>query len=100
MCINFNDNQGKKMNIIAETLGYIAGICTAIVFLPQTIQTIKEKNVDGLSLMTYVIYCIGMVSWILYGLYLKSVQMVVFNLISLTFALIVLNIIIKQRNKS
>lgn len=88
------------MNIIAETLGYIAGICTAIVFLPQTIQTIKEKNVDGLSLMTYVIYCIGMVSWILYGLYLKSVQMVVFNLISLTFALIVLNIIIKQRNKS
>lgn len=88
------------MNIIAETLGYIAGICTAIVFLPQTIQTIKEKNVEGLSLMTYVIYCIGMVSWILYGLYLKSVQMVVFNLISLTFALIVLNIIIKQRNKS
>ncbi|MBR1398746.1 MAG: SemiSWEET transporter [Alphaproteobacteria bacterium] len=85
------------MNIIGELLGYVAGICTAVVFLPQTIQTIKEKNVDGLSLLSYVIYCIGMISWILYGIYLHSVQMIVFNAISLFFAVIVLYMIIAHK---
>lgn len=85
------------MNIIGELLGYIAGICTAVVFLPQTIQTIKEKNVNGLSLLSYVIYCIGMISWILYGIYLHSVQMIAFNAISLFFAIIVLYMIIAHK---
>ena len=88
------------MDIIAEALGYLAGICTAIVFLPQTIQTIKTRNVNGLSLSTYIIYCIGMISWILYGIYLKSVQMMLFNAISLFFAAIVLYLIVADKKKS
>lgn len=87
------------MNIFFETLGYLAGICTAIVFLPQTIQTIKDKNVSGLSLGTYIIYCVGMISWILYGSYLRSVQMIFFNAISLVFALIILYMIVKNSKK-
>lgn len=85
--------------LLGEILGYLAGICTAIVFLPQTIQTIKSKNVDGLSLFTYIIYVIGMVSWILYGAYLKSIQMIFFNGVSLFFALIIVYMIIKCKTK-
>lgn len=88
------------MEIIGEALGYLAGICTAIVFLPQTIQTIKDRNVSGLSLSTYIIYCVGMVSWILYGIYLHSVQMMLFNSISLFFAAIILYLIIKNKQNS
>lgn len=84
---------------IGEFLGYLAGVCTAIVFLPQTIQTIKSKNVSGLSLVTYIIYCVGMVSWISYGVYLHSVQMILFNAISLVFALIILYMIIMAKIK-
>ena len=87
------------MEFIGEILGYLAGICTAIVFLPQTIQTIKTKNVEGMSLITYIIYCIGMVSWILYGVYLSSIQMILFNAISLFFALIILYMIIVHKTK-
>ena len=47
------------MQIIGEFLGYLAGICTAVVFLPQSLQTIKTKDVTGLSLSTYIIYCVG-----------------------------------------
>ena len=87
------------MGILGEFLGYLAGICTAIVFLPQTIQTIKSKDVKGLSLVTYIIYCIGMLSWISYGIYLNSVQMILFNAISLFFALIILYMIIANKTK-
>ena len=85
------------MEIIGEALGYLAGVCTALVFLPQTIQTIKDRQVDGLSLPTYVIYCIGMLSWIFYGVYLGSIQMILFNTISLFFAAIVLYLIIAEK---
>ena len=84
---------------LGEFIGYLAGVCTAIVFLPQTIQTIKSKNVSGLSLVTYIIYCIGMLSWISYGVYLHSVQMILFNAISLVFALIILYMIIIDKIK-
>ena len=87
------------MGFIGEFLGYLAGICTAIAFLPQTIQTIKTKNVEGMSLFTYVIYCTGVVSWILYGVYLSSIQMILFNAISLFFALIILYMIIVHKTK-
>lgn len=85
------------MHIIGELLGYIAGICTAIVFLPQSIRTLKTKDVKGLSLSTYIIYNIGMLSWIFYGIYLHSVQMIIFNGISFVFASIILYLIITQK---
>lgn len=85
------------MRFIGEFLGYLAGICVAVAFLPQTLKTIKDKNVKGLSLVSYIIYCTGIVAWILYGAYLNSVQMVVFNGISLIFAGAVLYMIIRYK---
>ena len=82
------------MEIFGELIGYVAGICTAVTFMPQSIKTIKERDVKGLSLASYVIYFIGLVSWIIYGLYLHSVQMILFNSIALIFACIILYMII------
>lgn len=78
--------------------GYIAGICTATCFLPQTIRTIKTKDVNGLSLLSYLIYALGMLCWTLYGLYLNSIQMILFNTPSLLFALVIIAEIIWQRH--
>ena len=87
------------MNIIAETLGYIGGFCLAFAFFPQTMKTIKKRDVKGLSMTTYIIYCIGIMSWILYGISLGSIQMVLFNLISLFFAATILCLIILNKKK-
>jgi len=85
------------MHILGEFLGYLAGVCVAVAFLPQTLKTIKDKDVRGLSLISYIIYCTGIISWVLYGLYLGSIQMIVFNAISLVFAGIVLYMIIRYK---
>ncbi|MBQ9034448.1 MAG: SemiSWEET transporter [Alphaproteobacteria bacterium] len=83
--------------MIGEILGYVAGICTAIVFLPQSIRTLKTKDVKGLALSTYIIYNIGMLCWILYGIYLHSAQMIIFNSISFIFSSIILYMIVTQK---
>ena len=85
------------MNFVGEFLGYLGGICMAVAFLPQSLKTIKNKDVAGLSLLSYIIYCTGIVSWIVYGFYLGSTQMIVFNLISLVFAGMILYTIIRYK---
>ena len=86
--------------LIAETIGYIGGLCTAFCFMPQTLKTIRSKNVQGLSLVSYILYCIGILSWVLYGIFVHSVQMVVFNSISLFFAGYILIMILIYRKKA
>ena len=85
------------MNVGFEIIGYLAGICTAVCFLPQTIKTLRTRDVRSLSLLSYGIYSLGILSWAIYGLYLNSVQMVVFNLISLVFAFSILVMILKYK---
>lgn len=79
-----------------EIIGYLSGICTTLAFLPQAIKSIVTKNVSGLSLYMYIIYCIGLIFWILYGVYLHSFQIVLFNIITLIFNMIILYMIIKS----
>jgi len=87
------------MEIIGEILGYLGGICIAVAFLPQSIKTIRKRDTNGLSLSTYIIYCTGVLSWILYGAYLGSLQMVFFNTLSLIFSAIILYLIIVNKKK-
>ena len=96
----YKETVGVNMNpIIGEFLGYACGFCTTIAFLPQTIKSIRSRNVSGLSLSMYVIYCIGLIFWILYGVYLNSFQMVLFNGITLLFNSIILYLIIANMGR-
>lgn len=82
---------------LQEISGYIAGICTAVCFLPQTVQTIRTQNVGGLSLLSYIIYAMGMLNWIIYGAYLDSLQMMIFNTPAFILALIIVGEIVYNR---
>ena len=84
---------------IGETCGYLAGLSTAFCFLPQTIRTLRTKDVRGLSAPSYFIYVMGMIFWTIYGIYLHSVPIIFFNSVSFMFAATVLYMIISQRRK-
>jgi len=86
-------------NFFGEMLGYLSGICTTVAFLPQAIKSITTKNVSGLSLFMYIIYCMGLIFWILYGIYLHSFQIMLFNSITLVFNAVILYMIIKAPKK-
>ncbi len=81
---------------VYEIVGYMAGIMTAVCFLPQTIKTLKTRQTKDISFWSYLIYSFGLACWIIYGSYLDSVQMVVFNSVSLIFSLAILSIIISN----
>jgi len=70
------------MNYI-ELIGYFAGVLTMIAFLPQSIKTIRSRDIRGLSLLSYMIYFTGVSSWTIYGYFIGSNPMVIFNSICL-----------------
>ena len=76
------------MNI--EIFGYIAAVLTTAAFLPQLIKTIKTKKADDVSLVTLIMFIIGVLCWIIYGYKISSIPILIANLITLILNLLIL----------
>jgi MtN3 and saliva related transmembrane protein len=80
-----------------EIIGLIAALCTTAAFVPQVIKTWKSKSADNLSLTMYVVFFIGVVLWLIYGIHIDSLAVILAN--SVTSLLTLLLIIFKLRFK-
>ena len=76
------------MNI--EIFGYIAAVLTTAAFLPQLIKTLKTKKADDVSLITLIMFIIGVMCWIIYGYKISSIPILIANLITLILNLLIL----------
>ena len=73
-----------------EILGYVAATLTTVSFLPQAILTIRTRDTDGLSLSMYGTFTLGVLGWLIYGIFLKNNVIVVANSITLFLASVIL----------
>ena len=73
-----------------EIFGYFAAILTTVAFLPQLIKTLKTKKADDVSLITLIMFIIGVLSWIIYGYKISSLPILVANLITFVLNLLIL----------
>ena len=78
--------------------GYIAAFCTAISFLPQAVKTIKTKDTNGLSLLTYLFLFFGSLSWFVYGIVLADIPLMSTNFLTTIFTGIILFLILRGKN--
>ena len=76
------------MNI--EIFGYISAVLTTAAFLPQLIKTLKTKKADDVSLITLIMFIIGVLCWIIYGYKISSTPILSANLITLILNLLIL----------
>ncbi len=73
-----------------QALGYFAAICTTLSFLPQAIKTVKEKDTSGISLGMYLMFTVGVLCWLIYGLNIGDIALIAANGVTLIFASIIL----------
>ena len=76
------------MNV--EIFGYIAAILTTAAFLPQLIKTLKTKKAEDVSLITLIMFIVGVLCWIIYGYKISSIPILLANLITLLLNLLIL----------
>jgi MtN3 and saliva related transmembrane protein len=73
-----------------ELLGFLAALCTTGAFIPQVWHILKTRDTRALSLTMYLLFTVGLVLWLIYGILIGSPPVVVANAITLVLALIIL----------
>ena len=77
--------------------GYFAVFFTTVSFLPQAIKTLRTRNVEGLSLLTYLFLFLGSLSWFLYGNYLNDIPLMATNSMTTILTGLILFLIVKEK---
>jgi len=84
------------MNLVA-IIGYLAAFGTTASFLPQAVKTIQTKDTSGISLPMYILFTVGTLLWLIYGIMSPSLPVAVANAITLIFATTILIYKIKYK---
>jgi len=82
-----------------EILGLVAATLTTYAFLPQVYKTWKTKDVSAFSLSTFSLFFIGILFWLVYGIYMESLSMILANSITLLSSFALLVLIFKYRKR-
>ena len=78
-------------------LGYAAAIRTSLSFLPQAWLVIRTGRTDGISLLMYSLFTVGVAFWLIYGITSNAAPIIAANAVTLTLALIILTLTAKNR---
>jgi MtN3 and saliva related transmembrane protein len=85
-----------------EWIGYIAGFCTTIAFLPQVIRTYKTRSAKDISLGMYLVFCFGVIMWLFYGFSIHSMAIIWANFATIILAgsMLIMKLIFDRREKN
>ncbi len=82
-----------------QIFGFVSGIVTSSGMIPQLIKTWKTKEVEELSIKMFIIYLIGFLMWITYGIIQKDIPIVATNILSVIITIIMIFLKIKYQHK-
>jgi MtN3 and saliva related transmembrane protein len=71
-------------------LGMTAGTLTTVAFVPQVLKTWRTRSARDVSLAMFLIFSLGVVLWILYGVIIGAMPVIIANSITLALALLIL----------
>lgn len=68
----------------------LAGSLTTIAFVPQVLKVIKTKQTRDISLAMFLVFALGVMSWLVYGILIDSLPIIIANAITFSLAMIIL----------
>ena len=71
-------------------VGYTAALLTTIAFLPQAWAVLKTRDTRSLSLAMYIVYTLGILLWLAYGILQRDGALIAANSITALFSLTIL----------
>ena len=69
-----------------ELLGFVAGACTTLSFLPQVLHVWRSRSADDISLGMYTVFMLGVSLWLIYGIVSAQIAVIVANGVTLVLA--------------
>ena len=71
---------------LVEPIGLAAASLTTFAFLPQVVRTIRTRDTTGISLWTYLLFCVGVVLWLAYGVLRADLPLILANTVTLALS--------------
>jgi MtN3 and saliva related transmembrane protein len=81
-----------------ELLGLVAGFIGAFAFAPQAFKILRDRNIAGVSTLTYAMVLSGALLWGAYGVFRAAPSIILWNVVAAALAALVL--ILKLRKPS
>ena len=78
------------IEFIIKYIGFFAAFCTTFAFLPQAIKVYKTKSTKDISLYMFLIFTIGVLSWLIYGLIIADLPVILANAVTLVLSFFIL----------
>ncbi len=78
------------IDFIIKYIGFFAAFCTTFAFLPQAIKVYKTKSTKDISLYMFLIFTIGVLSWLIYGLIINDLPVILANAVTLILSFFIL----------
>jgi MtN3 and saliva related transmembrane protein len=73
-----------------ENLGFVAAFCTTAAFVPQLARVVRRRSARDISLPTFLMFSIGVLLWLIYGLDTHSRPVIASNLVTLVLSVSIL----------
>jgi len=74
----------------ASLIGLVAGCLTTVAFVPQLLKIYATKSGRDVSARMFLIFSLGVVLWLVYGLRIRSAPVVFANLFTLVLSIVIL----------
>ena len=78
------------IEFIIMYIGFFAAFCTTVAFLPQAIKVYKTKSTKDISLYMFLIFTVGVLSWLIYGLIINDWPIILANAVTLVLSFFIL----------
>ncbi|HEY4786221.1 MAG TPA: SemiSWEET transporter [Bacteroidales bacterium] len=83
----------EKISII----GFMAASLTTAAFIPQAVKTLRTRQTTGISLWMYIILSLGILLWLMYGVFSNDWPIILAN--GITILLVIPILLIKIIHK-
>ena len=80
---------------VGEFLGLIGGLLTTFAFVPQIIRIFRTKSAKDISLTFNLMVIVGGTLWLTYGIMDRLFPLILWNILGISFNLIILIGILK-----
>ena len=81
-----------------EIIGLVAASLTTASFVPQVYKIWKRKSTESISLIMFLMFFVGVLLWLIYGIFIKSVSMTIANTITASLTLIIIYFKVKLKD--
>ncbi len=75
----------------------VAAVLTTVSFFPQALKTIRTKDTKSISLVMYLVFNLGILMWLLYGILDQNWPIILANGVTFIFTFVILVMKLKYK---